>query len=63
MKVKKTITKTVKKKTKGKSEDPMVKVLQVNVNPENPKNGFFELDCVVDHMFVLFLYISIVKRS
>jgi hypothetical protein len=22
----------------------MVKVLQVNVNPENPRNGFFELD-------------------
>ena len=44
MKVKKTIKKTDKKKTKGKSEEPMVKVLQVNVNPDNPKNGFFELD-------------------
>ena len=47
MKVKKTTTKTEKtdkKKTKGKSEEPMVKVLQVNVNPDNPKNGFFELD-------------------
>ena len=29
---------------KTKSEEPMVKVLQVNVNPENPRNGFFELD-------------------
>ena len=39
MKVKKT------KNTKvQKSEEPMVKVLQVNVNPENPRNGFFELD-------------------
>ena len=43
MKVKKTVKKT-DKKTKGKSEEPWVKVLQVNVNPENPKNGFFELD-------------------
>ena len=42
MKVKKTVKKTDKKTTK--SEEPMVKVLQVNVNPENPKNGFFELD-------------------
>ena len=32
------------KKSKGKSEEPMVKVLSVNVNPENPRNGFFELD-------------------
>jgi hypothetical protein len=39
MKVKKT------KNTKvQKSEEPMVKVLQVKVNPENPRNGFFELD-------------------
>ena len=43
MKVKKTVKKT-DKKTKSKSEEPWVKVLQVNVNPENPKNGFFELD-------------------
>ena len=42
MKVKKTKnTNTTKAK---KSEEPMVKVLQVNVNPDNPKNGFFELD-------------------
>ena len=46
MKVKKTTKTTTKKtkKSKGKSEDPMVKVLSVNVNPENPRNGFFELD-------------------
>jgi hypothetical protein len=45
MKVKKT-TKKIKttKKDKDKSEDPIVKVLSVNVNPENPRNGFFELD-------------------
>ena len=42
MKVKKTVKKSDKKTTK--SEEPMVKVLQVNVNPDNPKNGFFELD-------------------
>jgi predicted Ser/Thr protein kinase len=42
MKVKKTVKKSAKKETK--SEEPMVKVIQVNVNPENPKNGFFELD-------------------
>ena len=42
MKVKKTKNTTVKKNSK--SEEPMVKVLQVNVNPDNPKNGFFELD-------------------
>jgi len=42
MKVKKTKNTTVKKNSK--SEEPMVKVLQVNVNPENPRNGFFELD-------------------
>lgn len=42
MKVKKTTKKTEKKKTK--SEEPMVKVLNVNVNPDNPRNGFFELD-------------------
>jgi hypothetical protein len=45
MKVKKTTKKTkTTKKDKGKSEDPIVKVLSVNVNPENPRNGFFELD-------------------
>ena len=42
MRVKKTKN-TVSKKIQ-KSEEPMVKVLQVNVNPENPRNGFFELD-------------------
>ena len=42
MKVKKTVKKSAKKETK--SEEPMVKVIQVNVNPDNPKNGFFELD-------------------
>jgi predicted Ser/Thr protein kinase len=42
MKVKKTVKKSAKKETK--SEEPMVRVIQVNVNPENPKNGFFELD-------------------
>jgi predicted Ser/Thr protein kinase len=42
MKVKKTVKKSAKKEIK--SEEPMVKVIQVNVNPENPKNGFFELD-------------------
>jgi len=49
MKIKKTIKKTVVKKksatsTKAKSEKPWVKVLDMNVNPDNPKNGFFELD-------------------
>ena len=34
-----------KAKTKeAKSEKPWVKVLDMNVNPENPRNGFFELD-------------------
>ena len=42
MKVKKTVKKSDKKTSK--SEEPRVKVLQVNVNPDNPKNGFFELD-------------------
>jgi hypothetical protein len=42
MKVKKTVKKSDKKT--AKSEEPRVKVLQVNVNPDNPKNGFFELD-------------------
>ena len=42
MKVKK--TKNTKAKKKTKSEEPWVKVLNVNVNPENLRNGFFELD-------------------
>ena len=47
--IKKTAKTTIKKKnTKGKgkkkSEEPIVKVLNLNVNPENPRNGFFELD-------------------
>jgi hypothetical protein len=45
MKVKKTTKQTKTKKEKNKkSEEPMVKVLNMNVNPENPRNGFFELD-------------------
>ena len=45
MKIKKTTKKTIKKKaTKGKSEKPWVKVLDMNVSPDNPRNGFFELD-------------------
>ena len=49
MKVKKTAKTTIKKKNvkvkgKKKSEEPVVKVLNLNVNPDNPKNGFFELD-------------------
>jgi hypothetical protein len=47
MKVKKTAKTTIKKKntkTSKKSEEPIVKVLNLNVNPENPRNGFFELD-------------------
>ena len=43
MKVKKTTKKTGTKE-QTKSEEPMVKVLNVNVNPDNPRNGFFELD-------------------
>tara|TARA_B100000242_G_scaffold275519_1_gene230639 strand:+ start:514 stop:852 length:339 start_codon:yes stop_codon:yes gene_type:complete len=43
MKVKKTTTKKSTSK-KGKSDEPMVKVLNVHVNPDNPRNGFFELD-------------------
>lgn len=44
MKVKKTAKTTIKKKNKKdstKSEEPIVKVLNLNVNPENPRNGFF----------------------
>mgnify|MGYP006254323907 CR=1 FL=1 len=47
MKVRKTAKTTIKKKNvkgKKKSEEPIVKVLNLNVNPENPRNGFFELD-------------------
>ena len=44
MKVKKTTKKTENKTKKTKSEEPMVKVISVNVNPDNPRNGFFELD-------------------
>ena len=50
MKIKKTIKKSSvgKKKittsTRPKSEKPWVKVLNMDVNPENPRNGFFELD-------------------
>ena len=45
MKVKKTKkTTTKKKKVTKKSEEPMVKVLNINVNADNPRNGFFELD-------------------
>ncbi|MEC8552308.1 MAG: hypothetical protein VXY93_17570 [Pseudomonadota bacterium] len=49
MKVKKTAKTTIKKKNTTssktkKSEEPIVKVLNLNVNPENPRNGFFELD-------------------
>ena len=46
MKVKKTKKTTIKKNKKDskKSQEPMVKVLNLNVNPENPRNGFFELD-------------------
>jgi len=38
------VKKTTKSKAKGKSEKPWVKVLDMNVNPQNPRNGFFELD-------------------
>ena len=44
MKIKKTTKTKAKKALKGKSEEPWVKVLNMNVNPENPRNGFFELD-------------------
>jgi len=50
MKIKKTVKRSsvVKKKittsTRPKSEKPWVKVLNMDVNPENPRNGFFELD-------------------
>ena len=39
------VKKPVKKTKKAaKSEKPWVKVLDMNVNPDNPRNGFFELD-------------------
>ncbi len=39
MKVKKTKNTKAKAKTKGKkSEDPMVKVIKLHVQPENPRN-------------------------
>ena len=44
MKVKKTTITKAKKKTSKKSQEPWVKVLNMNVNPDNPRNGFFELD-------------------
>ena len=45
MKVKKTTKSKAKKKiAKNKSEQPWVKVLNMNVNQDNPRNGFFELD-------------------
>ena len=44
MKVKKTTKSTAKKKTTKKNEEPWVKVLNMNVAPDNPRNGFFELD-------------------
>ena len=45
MTIKKAKTKPVKKtKKEAKSEKPWVKVLDMNVNPDNPRNGFFELD-------------------
>ncbi len=58
MKIKKTIKKTTKetplknkipakeplKPKSKKGPEPWVKVLNMDVNPDNPKNGFFELD-------------------
>ncbi len=43
MKVKKTTKPRTKTKT-TKSEEPWVKVLNMKVNPDNPRSGFFELD-------------------
>ena len=43
MKVKKTKSTKAKKKT-SKNNEPWVKVLNMNVNQDNPRNGFFELD-------------------
>ena len=44
MKVKKTTKTKAKKKKTTKSEEPWVKVLDMKVNPDNPRSGFFELD-------------------
>ena len=44
MKVKKTTKTKSKKKKTTKGEKPWVKVLDMNVSPDNPRNGFFELD-------------------
>ena len=44
MKVKKATTTKKTKKKVSKKEEPWVKVLNMNVNPDNPRNGFFELD-------------------
>ena len=46
---KKVIANTLKGTDKEKAlanvdNEPWVKVLNMNVNPDNPKNGFFELD-------------------
>ena len=41
MKVKKTKNTKAKKTKKTKSEEPKVEVLNMNVNPDNPRNGFF----------------------
>ena len=43
MKVKKTKSTKAKKKI-SKNNEPWVKVLNMNVNQDNPRNGFFELD-------------------
>ena len=43
MKVKKTKSTKAKKKT-SKNNEPWVKVLNMNVNQDNPRNGFFEID-------------------
>ena len=44
MKIKKTTKITKRKTTKTKSQKPWVKVLDMNVSPDNPRIGFFELD-------------------
>ena len=56
MKVKKTKKTTLKKKSNKKTEEPMVKVLNMNVNPDNPRNGFFELDLKYFDHHVIYLY-------
>ena len=42
MKVKKTKKLIAKKKSSKKSEEPWVKVLDMNVNPDNPRNIFLD---------------------